>query len=66
VADAVVDQLYEAVHKRPQCTHLFIAPFLMKNCLHNQMLKATDLKFILKLECHIWDSSNHKPLGFFI
>jgi hypothetical protein len=30
------------------------------------MLKATDLKLFLKPECHIWDSSYHKPLGLCI
>jgi hypothetical protein len=30
------------------------------------MLKATDLKFFLKSECHIWDSSNHEPFGLFM
>jgi hypothetical protein len=30
------------------------------------MLKATDLKFFLKAECQVWESSNHEPLGFFI
>jgi hypothetical protein len=30
------------------------------------MFKATDFKFFLKPECHIWDSSNHEPLGLFI
>jgi hypothetical protein len=64
--DAAVEQLCEAVHKRPQCTHVFIAPFLMTNRWRKQMLKATDLNFFLKPECHIWDSSNHEPLGFFI
>jgi hypothetical protein len=30
------------------------------------MLKATDLKSVLKAECQVWESSNHGPLGFFI
>jgi hypothetical protein len=30
------------------------------------MLKATDLKFFLKAECQVWESSNHEPLGLFI
>jgi hypothetical protein len=30
------------------------------------MLKATDLKFFLNLECQVWEYSNHEPLGFFI
>jgi hypothetical protein len=65
-ADAAVEQLYEDVHKRPQCTHVFIAAFMMTNRWRKQMLKATDLKFFLKPECHIWDSSYHEPLGLFI
>jgi hypothetical protein len=46
-ADAAVEQLCEAVHKRPQCTHVFIAPFLMTNRWRKKMLKATDLKLFL-------------------
>jgi hypothetical protein len=64
--DVAVEQLCEAVHKRPQCTHVLIAPFLMTNPWRKQMSKATDLKFFLKQECHIWDSSNHEPIGLFI
>jgi hypothetical protein len=30
------------------------------------MLKATDLKFFLKSECHICDSSYHEPIGLFV
>jgi hypothetical protein len=29
-------------------------------------LKATDLKLCLLLECQVWYSSNHEPLGFFV
>jgi hypothetical protein len=43
VADAAVDKICEAVHNRPQCTHLF-----MTNWWQKKMLKATDLKFFLK------------------
>jgi hypothetical protein len=48
VVDVAVEKLCEAVHTRPQCTHVFIAPFLMTNRWRKQMLKATDLKFFLK------------------
>jgi hypothetical protein len=65
-ADAAVEQLCEAVHKRPQGTHLSRTPFLMNNRWRKQMLKATDLKFFLKAECQVWDYSNHEPLGFFV
>jgi hypothetical protein len=64
--DAAVEQLREAVHKRPQCTHIFMTPFLITNRWRKQMSKATDLKSFLKAECKVWDSSNHEPLGFFI
>jgi hypothetical protein len=50
-ADAAVEQLCEAVHKRPQCTHYFMTPFLMTNKWRKQILKATDLKLFLKAEC---------------
>jgi hypothetical protein len=64
--DAAVEQLCEAVHKRPQCTHLFMTPFLMTDRWRKQMLKATDLKLCLKAECQVRDSSNREPPGFFI
>jgi hypothetical protein len=63
---AAVEQLCESVHKRTQCTHLFMTPFLMTNRRRKKMLKATDLKFFVKAECQVWDSSNHEPLGLFI
>jgi hypothetical protein len=47
-AYAAVEQLCEAVHKRPKCTHLFMTPFLMTNRWRKQMLKATDLKLFVK------------------
>jgi hypothetical protein len=65
-ANAVIEQLCEAVHKRPQCTHLFMTPSLMTNRWRKQMLKVTDLKFSLKAECQVRDSSNHEPLKFFM
>jgi hypothetical protein len=45
---------------------LFMTPFLMTYRWRKQMLNATDLKFFLKAEFQVWDSSNHEPLGFFI
>jgi hypothetical protein len=30
-ADAAIDQFFEALHKRPHCSHVFAVPLLMKN-----------------------------------
>jgi hypothetical protein len=66
-ADASIDQFYDVLHKRPNCFHVFAIPLLMTNIWRKQLLKVTDVYFVLK-EAYsmILNSSQHEPLGLFI
>jgi hypothetical protein len=65
-AGASIDQLCEAVHKRPFCFHVFAVPLLMTNFWPKQLLKAADVNFVLNPGSEIWSFSQHEPLGIFI
>jgi hypothetical protein len=64
--NATIDQLCEAVYKRPFCFHVFAVLLLMTNRWRKQLLKATDMIFFLKPGSKIWFFSQHEPLGIFI
>jgi hypothetical protein len=65
-ADAAIDQFCDALHKRPSCFHVFAIPLLMTNRSKKQLLKATDVYFVLKADSMIWNNLQHEPLGIFI
>jgi hypothetical protein len=65
-ADAAIEQLCEAVHNLPLCFHFFAVPLLMTNRWRKQLLKATDVNFVLKPGSEIWSFSQHEPLGIFV
>jgi hypothetical protein len=65
-ADAVIDQFCDALHKHPSCFHVFAIPLLMTNRWRKQLLKATDVYFVLKAESMIWNNSQHETLDIFI
>jgi hypothetical protein len=46
-ADVVVEQLGEARHKPPQCTHIVLASRLMTSAWRKGMLKETDLEIVI-------------------
>jgi hypothetical protein len=64
--DAVIDQFCDALHKRPNCFHVFAIPLLMTNIWRKRLLKATGVYFVLKAESMIWNDSQYEPLGIFI
>jgi hypothetical protein len=39
-ADAAIDQFFEALYKRPHCSHVFAVFLLMKNMLRKTLAKA--------------------------
>jgi hypothetical protein len=65
-ADTSIDQLCEAVHKRPVCFHVFSIPLLMTNRWRKQLPKATGVNFVLKPGSEIWPLPQHDQLGIFI
>jgi hypothetical protein len=65
-ADAAVDQLYDALHKMPNCFHVFAIPILMTNRRRKQLLKATDTYFLLRADIMIWDNSQHICLAIYV
>jgi hypothetical protein len=66
VVDEVIYHFCDALHKRPNCFHVFAIPLLMANRWREQLLKAMDVYFALKADIMIWDNSQHDPLGIFI
>jgi hypothetical protein len=64
--DAAIDQFCDALHRCPSCCHVFAIPLLMTNRWRKQLLKATDVYFVLKAESMIWNNSQHEPIGIFI
>jgi hypothetical protein len=65
-AAAAVDQLCDAVHKRPCCSHVFVCLLIMTYLWINQLLKACAFRFTMKSVCDIWPYTEHESLGFFI
>jgi hypothetical protein len=62
VADAALEQLAKACHKRPQHTHLVIVPCLMTAKWRKMLLKICDLTFTVPLGADLWHNSQHEPL----
>jgi hypothetical protein len=65
-AAAAVEQLCDAVHKRPCCRHVFVCPLIIAYLWRKQLLKACAFSFTMKSVCDIWPYTEHEPLGFFI
>jgi hypothetical protein len=56
-ADAAIGQFCEALHKRPYYFHVFAIPLIMTNLWHKQLLKETDINFVVKPCTEIWGAS---------
>jgi hypothetical protein len=65
-ADVAVEQLGEARHKRPQCTHIVVVPRLMTGNWRKGMLKETDMELTIPVGTDIWGASQHEPLLMFM
>jgi hypothetical protein len=65
-ADAVVDQLGEARHKRPYGTHVVVVPRLMTGRWRKKMSKEADIMIEIPAGTSFWPSSMHEPLILFI
>jgi len=65
-ADAVVDLLGKAKHKRPECMHVVLVPRLMTGRWHRLMSRATDFWFRIEWP-DVWDlEQHHEPLLCFV
>jgi hypothetical protein len=65
-AYAAIVQFCDALHKRSSCFHVFAIPRMMTHRWTKQLLKATDVYFVLKAESIIWNNSQHEPIDIFI
>jgi hypothetical protein len=65
-ADVTIDQFCDALHKCPSCFYVFAIALLMTNRWKKQLLKATEVYFVLMAESMICNNSQHEPLGIFI
>jgi hypothetical protein len=65
-ADVVVEQLGEARHKRPQCTHVVVVPRLMTGNWRKGMLKETDIELTIPVGTEVWGKVQHEPLLMYI
>ena len=64
--DAVVDQLGEARHKRPYCTHVVVVPRLMTGRWRKKMSKEADIMIEIPSGTSFWPNAMHEPLILFI
>ena len=62
VADAVVEELRKARHKRQESTHVFACPKVMKPWWMGQLYKVADVVLEVKAGKVYWDKNNHEPL----
>jgi hypothetical protein len=55
----------EALYKSPFCLNVSVVLLLMMNRWRKQLLKATDVNFVLNPGSEMWPFSQHGPLGMF-
>ena len=61
-ADAAVEELGKAIHKRPYTFHMMIIPRLLTSKWRKQLGKTTDLMFEIKAGSSLWGIDQHEPL----
>jgi hypothetical protein len=61
-AEVVAEQLGEARHKRPDCTHITVVPRLMTGRWRKSLGKEADLVLEIPAGVPFWPSSMHEPL----
>jgi hypothetical protein len=61
-ADVVAEQLGEARHKRPFCTHITVVPRLMTGRWRKTLGKEADLLVEIPAGVPFWESAMHEPL----
>jgi hypothetical protein len=61
-ADAALEQLAQAKHKRPCSEHVVLIPRLMTAYWRKQLGKICDLVVTVPLGCDVWNISQYEPL----
>jgi hypothetical protein len=61
-ANIVVEQLREARHKRPQCTHIVVVLRLMAGNWRKGMMKESDNELTIPIGLRVWGTLQNKPL----
>ena len=61
-ADAALEQLGQAIHKRPYNTHVVVIPRLMTSRWRKLLGKICDLVFTVPLGTEAWSDSQFEPL----
>lgn len=61
-AEAAIEQLGKARHKRPSATHIVLVPRLMTARWRKQLSKNADCLFTLPLGTDMWGNEQHEPL----
>ena len=64
IADAVLEQLCEAVISRPWNAHVFICPAHMTYRWRKQLRKVSDLVLTIRVGGSLWPHCLHEPLVF--
>lgn len=62
VAEAAVDELLRAKHKRPESMHVFVCPCLLTCRWRKQLQKVLDLTFEVPAGTFFWPHSMDEPL----
>jgi hypothetical protein len=65
-ANVVVEQLREARHKRPQCTHIVVVPRLMTGSWRKGMMKEFNLELTIPVGSNVWGASQHEALLIYV
>ena len=61
-ADAALDQLCEAKHIRPECSHLFVCPALLTPRWRRKLGKISDFVFCIPVGTSVWEKHQHEPV----
>ena len=62
VADAALEQLRQARHKRQMSTHIFICPRLMEPYWSRHLTRSADFVFAIPAGSDFWRKEMHEPL----
>lgn len=65
-ADVVVEQLSEAIHKRPWSTHVVVVPRIMTGRWRGDMIKETHFWTEFPASSSFWKEERYEPLTLFI
>ena len=62
ITDVAVDQACEIKLIHPDSSHIFVVRTIMTNLWRKQLMKLSDISFIIPAGSHTWKESMHKPV----